>query len=51
MYLKGIIEQAKESEVKCYIVEQDSCQERNLFECLEKIFEYLRYFDGAILRL
>lgn len=41
MYWKGIIEQAKESGVKYFVVEQDVCQDRNPFDCLEKSFEYL----------
>ncbi len=40
-YWEGIIEQAKESGVKYFIVEQDDCQKRDPFECLEKSFDYL----------
>lgn len=41
MYWKGIIEEALNSGVKYFVVEQDFCQDRDPFECLKKSSNYL----------
>ena len=39
---KGIIEQARESGTKYFVVEQDDCQGRDPLVCLENSFNYLK---------
>lgn len=39
---QGVIDSARNAGVKYFVVEQDDCQERDPFECLEKSYEYLR---------
>lgn len=41
----GIIEEAKESNVKYFVVEQDDCQGENPFEALKRSREYLEKFN------
>ena len=42
MFWDGIIKESREAGVKCFVVEQDNCQDRDPFECLKRSYEYLR---------
>ena len=42
LYWQGIIDEARTAGVKYFVVEQDDCQGRDPFECLEKSYNYLR---------
>lgn len=42
LYWQGIIDEARNAGVKYFVVEQDDCEGRDPFECLEKSYNYLR---------
>ena len=42
LYWQGIIDEARNAGVKYFVVEQDDCEGRDQFECLEKSYNYLK---------
>lgn len=42
LYWPGIIEEARKSGVKYFVVEQDDCQDRDPFDCLERSYNFLK---------